>query len=203
MAGAASALYLLDVKGRVLIWRDFRGDVSVIEAERFFTNLVLKEVPFPCLHLQIVCCIWFYNQHFPWWTFGVISPLVSLLVWPFWFLTLFAYMILTISYNLYHIGFTTVVVDIVDWKSDNHYEIFYCIKIRWMTKKNWLFFFFFGEKEDVISQGPVIHEKGVTYMFVQHSNLYLMVSSRQNCNAASLLLFLHRLVQVIKLVMFF
>ncbi|KNA23466.1 hypothetical protein SOVF_024590 [Spinacia oleracea] len=93
MAGAASALYLLDIKGRVLIWRDFRGDVSAVEAERFFTNLLQKQ-------------------------------------------------------------------------------------------------------DDVISQGPVIYEKGVTYMFVQHKNLYLMAASRQNCNAASLLLFLHRVVQV-------
>ncbi|CAO2819033.1 unnamed protein product [Amaranthus hypochondriacus] len=95
MSGAASALYLLDVKGRILISRDFRGDVSSLEAERFFTNLIRKQ-------------------------------------------------------------------------------------------------------EDSMSQGPVIHEKGVTYMFVQHNNLYLMAASRQNCNAASLLLFLHRLVQVFK-----
>ncbi|KAL2935890.1 AP-1 complex subunit mu-2 [Bienertia sinuspersici] len=95
MAGAASAVYLLDVKGRVLIWRDFRGDISVLQAERFFTKLVQN-------------------------------------------------------------------------------------------------------KEDVISQGPVLHEDEVTYMFVQHNNLYLMAASRQNCNAASLLLFLHRLIQVFK-----
>lgn len=33
-------------------------------------------------------------------------------------------------------------------------------------------------------------------MFVQHSNIYLMIASRQNCNAASLLFFLHRVVDV-------
>lgn len=33
-------------------------------------------------------------------------------------------------------------------------------------------------------------------MFVQHSNVYLMTASRQNCNAASLLSFLHRVVDV-------
>ncbi|KAK9669486.1 hypothetical protein RND81_13G134000 [Saponaria officinalis] len=95
MAGAASALFLLDVKGRVLLWRDFRGDVTAVEAERFFTKLVETE-------------------------------------------------------------------------------------------------------EDVISRGPVVLEKGVTYLFVQHNNLYLLIASRQNCNAASLLLFLHRIVQVFK-----
>lgn len=44
MAGAASALFLLDIKGRVLIWRDYRGDVSAIQAERFFTKFIEKEV---------------------------------------------------------------------------------------------------------------------------------------------------------------
>ncbi|KAL9272807.1 AP-1 complex subunit mu-2-like protein, partial [Drosera capensis] len=42
---------------------------------------------------------------------------------------------------------------------------------------------------------PVVHDNGITYMFVQHKNLYLMIASRQNCNAASPLLFLHRVVQ--------
>lgn len=44
MAGAASALFLLDIKGRVLVWRDYRGDVSSTQAERFFTKLIEKEV---------------------------------------------------------------------------------------------------------------------------------------------------------------
>ena len=35
-------------------------------------------------------------------------------------------------------------------------------------------------------------------MFIQHSNVYLMSASRQNCNAASHLLFLHRIVDVSK-----
>jgi hypothetical protein len=44
MAGAVSALFLLDMKGRVLVWRDYRGDVSALQAERFFTKLLDKEV---------------------------------------------------------------------------------------------------------------------------------------------------------------
>uniref|UniRef100_R7WA81 AP-1 complex subunit mu-1 n=1 Tax=Aegilops tauschii TaxID=37682 RepID=R7WA81_AEGTA len=44
MAGAVSALFLLDIKGRVLVWRDFRGDVTAVQAERFFTKLLDKEV---------------------------------------------------------------------------------------------------------------------------------------------------------------
>ncbi|CAM8927910.1 unnamed protein product [Rhodiola kirilowii] len=39
MAGAASMLHLLDIKGRVLVWRDYRGDVSSVQAEKFFAKL--------------------------------------------------------------------------------------------------------------------------------------------------------------------
>ncbi|KAH0942949.1 hypothetical protein HID58_002586 [Brassica napus] len=93
MAGAASALFLLDIKGRVLVWRDYRGDVSAAQAERFFSKLIEKE----------------------------------------------------------------------------------------------------GDSQ---SNDPVAYDNGVTYMFVQHSNVYLMIASRQNCNAASLLSFLHRVIDM-------
>uniref|UniRef100_A0A0E0DUC2 MHD domain-containing protein n=1 Tax=Oryza meridionalis TaxID=40149 RepID=A0A0E0DUC2_9ORYZ len=95
-AGAVSALFLLDIKGRVLVWRDYRGDVSALQAERFFTKLLDKE-------------------------------------------------------------------------SD----------------------------AEVLS--PVVHDDaGVSYMFIQHNNVFLLTASRQNCNAASILLFLHRVVDVFK-----
>ncbi|KAL2903343.1 AP-1 complex subunit mu-2 [Bienertia sinuspersici] len=95
MSGAASALFLLDIKGRVLIWRDYRGDVSAVQAERFFTKLIEKE----------------------------------------------------------------------------------------------------GDPQ---SQDPVVNDNGITYMFIQHNNVYLLIAARQNCNAASMLLFLHRVVDVFK-----
>ncbi|KAL9325341.1 hypothetical protein ACSQ67_005986 [Phaseolus vulgaris] len=95
MSGAVSALFLLDIKGRVLIWRDYRGDVTAVEAERFFTKLIEKE----------------------------------------------------------------------------------------------------GDPQ---SQDPVVYDNGVTYLFIQHSNIFLMTATRQNCNAASLLFFLHRIVDVFK-----
>lgn len=44
MSGAAAAIYLLDMKGRVLIWRDYRGDVPASLAERFFAKLMEGEV---------------------------------------------------------------------------------------------------------------------------------------------------------------
>ncbi|TQE13363.1 hypothetical protein C1H46_000930 [Malus baccata] len=48
MAGAVSALLLLDIKGRILIWSDYRGDVSAAQVERFFTKLIKKEVELQC-----------------------------------------------------------------------------------------------------------------------------------------------------------
>ncbi|KAM3307784.1 AP-1 complex subunit mu-2 isoform X2 [Capsicum chacoense] len=95
MAGATSALFLLDMKGRCLISRDYRGDVTAQLVEKFFTKLLEKE-------------------------------------------------------------------------------------------------------EDLESHGPVCHENGVNYMFIQHKNIYLLAASRQNSNAASLLFFLHRVVDVFK-----
>ena len=44
MSGAASAVYILDMKGRVLIWRDYRGDVPASAAEKFFAKLLEGEV---------------------------------------------------------------------------------------------------------------------------------------------------------------
>ena len=40
---------------------------------------------------------------------------------------------------------------------------------------------------------PIIHEDGVSYLYVQYSNLYLLIVTRENANAASMLLFLHKL----------
>ncbi|KAM2636753.1 hypothetical protein EV1_021346 [Malus domestica] len=93
MAGAASVLFLLYIKGRVLIWRDYSGDVSAAQAERFFTKFIEKE----------------------------------------------------------------------------------------------------GDPQ---SQDPVVYDNGVSYIFIQHNNIYLMIASRQNCNAASLLLFMHRVIDI-------
>ncbi|KAI3454447.1 hypothetical protein Pfo_011110 [Paulownia fortunei] len=95
MAGATSALFVLDIKGRCLISRDYRGHVSAAQVEKFFSKLLEKE-------------------------------------------------------------------------------------------------------GDIESHGPVCYDNGVSYMFIQHNNVYLMTASRQNCNAASLLFFLHRVVDVFK-----
>ena len=36
---AASALFILDLKGHVILFRDYRGDVPIKHAERFITKL--------------------------------------------------------------------------------------------------------------------------------------------------------------------
>jgi AP-1 complex subunit mu len=91
---SVSALFVLDVKGRVLIYRDYRGDVSTKFAERFMTKL--------------------------------------------------------------------------------------------------------NESEDSGRLSPVLHDEGVTYLYLQHANVYLLAVTRQNVNAAAVVVFLHRLIEVFK-----
>ncbi|KAH9063286.1 Mu homology domain-containing protein [Lactarius vividus] len=44
---------------------------------------------------------------------------------------------------------------------------------------------------------PCFSNQGVNYMHIRHSNLYLLALSRRNTNAAEIILFLHRLSQVL------
>ncbi|XP_074570488.1 uncharacterized protein LOC141827126 [Curcuma longa] len=56
-----------------------------------------------------------------------------------------------------------------------------------------------SQKEgDPESHSPVAFDGGISYMFIQHNNVFLMTAARQNCNAASILLFLHRVIDVFK-----
>eukprot|EP00898_Chlorokybus_atmophyticus_P003282 jgi/Chlat1/3955/Chrsp26S08868 len=52
------------------------------------------------------------------------------------------------------------------------------------------------EAENESDLRPVIHDDGVTYVYIRHSNLFLMACSRVNANVVALLLFLHKLVEV-------
>ncbi|BDA40391.1 AP-1 complex subunit mu-1 [Coccomyxa sp. Obi] len=89
---AASAVFILDLKGHVILFRDYRGDVPIKHAERFITKL--------------------------------------------------------------------------------------------------------NELEEAGKVTPIISDEGVTYLYVQYSNLYLLIVTRENVNAASMLLFLHKLREV-------
>jgi AP-1 complex subunit mu len=89
---AASALFVLDLKGRVLLSRDYRGDVNPKQAERFITKL--------------------------------------------------------------------------------------------------------NELEESGKVTPVILDEGVSYIYVQYSNLYLLAVAKNNINAGAILLFLHKLKEI-------
>lgn len=55
-----------------------------------------------------------------------------------------------------------------------------------------------NELEEVGKLTPVLCDEGVSYVWVQHSNLYLLGVTRSNANATAVVLFLHRLVEVFK-----
>ena len=92
--GSISALFFLDVKGRVIIYRDYRGDISPKYAERFMTKI--------------------------------------------------------------------------------------------------------NELEENSKLSPIISDEGVTYIYLQVSNLYIVAVTRTNVNAAAIVVFLNRLVEVFK-----
>ena len=43
---------------------------------------------------------------------------------------------------------------------------------------------------------PIIYDDGISYTYVQYSNLFLLIASRTNTNAAAMLGFLHKLKEV-------
>lgn len=55
-----------------------------------------------------------------------------------------------------------------------------------------------NELEDAGKLSPIIHDDGVTYIYLLHVNVYLLAVTRDNVNAASVVVFLHRLVDVFK-----
>lgn len=75
MAGATSALFLLDMKGRCLISRDYRGDVSAQQVEKFFSKLLEKEVYDYVVHDHV-------NR------FNFIVPIVYIVLFQFVFLSI-------------------------------------------------------------------------------------------------------------------
>lgn len=55
-----------------------------------------------------------------------------------------------------------------------------------------------NELEETSRISPIIYDDGITYTYVQVSNLYMLAVSRVNSNASSTLVFLHRLGGVLK-----
>ncbi|KAG6888730.1 hypothetical protein C0995_006382 [Termitomyces sp. Mi166 len=52
-------------------------------------------------------------------------------------------------------------------------------------------------EEDGQQVTPCFSSQGVNYMHIRHSNLYLLALSKRNSNAAEIIIFLHRLTQVL------
>jgi AP-1 complex subunit mu len=55
-----------------------------------------------------------------------------------------------------------------------------------------------NELEDVNRASPVILDDHVTFTYIQYSNLYLLALSRTNSNAAAIVAFLHKIVEIFK-----
>ena len=51
---------------------------------------------------------------------------------------------------------------------------------------------------DEADERPVWLEHGTTYIYIKYNNLYIMAVTQRNSNAAMILLFLYRLVEVLK-----
>lgn len=52
-----------------------------------------------------------------------------------------------------------------------------------------------AEEEDNLT--PILSTQGIHYLYIRHNNLYLLAITKKNANAATILLFLHRLVKVL------
>ena len=55
-----------------------------------------------------------------------------------------------------------------------------------------------NELEETGKASPVIQDGATTYIYVQHSNLYVLAIARTNVNAAAVLVFLHKLIEIFK-----
>ena len=55
-----------------------------------------------------------------------------------------------------------------------------------------------NELEETGKSSPVVQDENVSYIYVQHSNLYVLAITRTNVNAAAILVFLHKLIEIFK-----
>ncbi|EGC29116.1 clathrin-adaptor medium chain apm1 [Dictyostelium purpureum] len=51
------------------------------------------------------------------------------------------------------------------------------------------------EEED-LNLKPIIQEDGISYIYVKHNNLFLLATTERNANAATILLFLYKMIEV-------
>ena len=53
-------------------------------------------------------------------------------------------------------------------------------------------------EEETDKASPVLVDEGICFIFVPYSNLYLLAMTRENVNAAAVLVFLHKLKDIFK-----
>eukprot|EP01113_Clastostelium_recurvatum_P040917 TRINITY_DN642_c0_g1_i1.p1 TRINITY_DN642_c0_g1~~TRINITY_DN642_c0_g1_i1.p1 ORF type:complete len:430 (+),score=112.79 TRINITY_DN642_c0_g1_i1:59-1348(+) len=53
-------------------------------------------------------------------------------------------------------------------------------------------------EEEELNMKPIVEEDGVSYVYIKHSNLYLMATTERNANAATVVLFLYKMVEVLE-----
>jgi AP-1 complex subunit mu len=51
-------------------------------------------------------------------------------------------------------------------------------------------------EEDSYAVPPCFSNEGINYLYIRHNNLYLLALTKRNTNAAEILLFLHKIVEV-------
>jgi len=51
-------------------------------------------------------------------------------------------------------------------------------------------------EEESSAVPPCFSNEGINYLYIRHNNLYLLALTKRNTNAAEILLFLHRIVEV-------
>jgi AP-1 complex subunit mu len=51
-------------------------------------------------------------------------------------------------------------------------------------------------EEDEVNVKPVIQDEGLSFIYIRHNNLYIMAASERNANAAMILMFLYKLIEV-------
>lgn len=51
-------------------------------------------------------------------------------------------------------------------------------------------------EEESSAVPPCFSHEGINYLYIRHNNLYLLALTKRNTNAAEILLFLHKIVEV-------
>lgn len=55
-----------------------------------------------------------------------------------------------------------------------------------------------NEVEDTGHLSPVLYDDGISYIYIQYSNLYLLALTHMDVNVESIIIFLHKLVDIFK-----